>query len=70
MYTVEKIEKNIVTLEERRTKKIFDIEKERLPRDIKEGDILDIKNEEYIINKELTNKLKKQIRNKFNSLLK
>ena len=42
MYTVEKIEDNIVRLEDRTKQTFFDIEKDKLPNDIKEGDILDL----------------------------
>lgn len=69
MFTVEKIEDNIVTLEDRNKNTFFNIEKKLLPNNIKEGDILDLKDNRYIINENYTKKVKEDIRNKFNSLM-
>ena len=69
MFTVEKIEDNIVVLEDRNTNTFFNIEKSMMPNNIKEGDILDIKDNKYIINENYTKQIKKDIRNKFNSLM-
>lgn len=69
MYTVEKIEKDIVTLEDRNKKDFFDVDKNILPLNIKEGDLLDLVDGEYIINETLTKETKKNIRNRFNSLM-
>ena len=69
MFTVEKIEDNIVILEDRNKNTFFNIDKSMLPNNIKEGDILDLKDNKYIINEDLTKKIKEDIRNKFNSLM-
>ncbi len=69
MFTIEKIEDNIVILEDRNKNTFFNIDKSMLPNNIKEGDILDLKDNKYIINKDLTKKIKEDIRNKFNSLM-
>ena len=69
MFTVEKIEGYIVTLEDRNKNTFFNIEKKLLPNNIKEGDILDLKDNKYIINENYTKKVKEDIRNKFNSLM-
>lgn len=69
MYTVEKIENNIVTLEDRNKNIFFDIDKNILPENIKEGDILDLVDNKYIINEKTTKEIKENIRNKFNSLM-
>ena len=69
MFTIEKIEDNIVILEDRNKNTFFNIDKSMLPNNIKEGDILDLKDNKYIINKDLTKKIKENIRNKFNSLM-
>ena len=69
MYTVEKIEDSIVILEDRSKNTFFNIDKSMLPNNIKEGDILDLKDNKYIINEDLTKKIKEDIRNKFNSLM-
>ena len=69
MFTVEKIEDNIVVLEDRNKNTFFNIEKNNLPNNIKEGDILDLEEGKYIINEYSTKKNKEDIRNKFNSLM-
>lgn len=69
MYTVEKIEDTKVTLEDRETCTLFDIDKNLLPQNINEGDIIDIVDNKYVINIEKTNLTKKGIRNRFNSLM-
>lgn len=69
MYTVEKIEEDLVILEDRKNNKLFNIDKKLLPQNINEGDIIEIVNNKYVINKELTNNIKKEIRNKFDSLM-
>lgn len=70
MYTVESIINDIVKLEDRNTKKIIEIKKSLLPNNIKEQDILDLVNDKYIINEEETKRIKKNIRNRFNNLIK
>lgn len=70
MYTVESIINDIVKLEDRNTKKIIEINKSLLPNNIKEQDILDLVNDKYIINDEETKRIKKNIRNRFNNLIK
>lgn len=70
MYTVESIINDIVKLEDRNTKKIIEINKSLLPNNIKEQDILDLVNDKYIINEEETKRIKKDIRNRFNNLIK
>ncbi len=70
MYTVESIINDIVKLEDRNTKKIFEINKSLLPNNIKEQDILDLVNDKYIVNEEETKRIKKDIRNRFNNLIK
>ena len=70
MYTVESIINDIVKLEDRKRKKIIEINKSLLPNNIKEQDILDLVNNKYIINEEETKRIKKDIRNRFNNLIK
>ena len=70
MYTVESIINDIVKLEDRNTKRIIKINKSLLPNNIKEQDILDLVNDKYIINEEETKRIKKNIRNRFNNLIK
>lgn len=70
MYTVENIINNIVRLEERKTNKIIEINIELLPKSIKEQDIIDLIDNKYIINKKETKRIKKDITNRFNKLIK
>ncbi len=70
MYTVEKIEDKIVILEDRKTNKLIDVKIDNLPKNIKEGDIINNLSGKYIIDKKETNKIKNNIRNKFNLLKK
>ena len=66
-YAVDKIEDNIVTLENIKTKEIIKEDISNLPKNIKEGIIL-IKRKKYLIDKTTTNKRKIKIRKKFNKL--
>lgn len=69
MYTVETIENNVVKLENRNKVEYILVEKSKLPANIKEGDILDLIENQYLINEKLTKETKKRIKNKFNSLI-
>ncbi len=70
MYTVENIIDNIIRLEDRKTNKIIEINKDLLPNNIKEQDIIDLIDNKYIINKNETKRIKNNIKNRFNSLIK
>lgn len=70
MYTVDRIEKEYIVLENRETLEIINVEKEMLPNNVKEQDIVDFINNKYIIDKELTNSTKKNIKDRFNKLKK
>jgi len=65
MYVVDRIEGNYVILE--CDGKILEIEKDKLP-NVKENDILVLENGIFIKNIEKTNKVKKDIRDRFNRL--
>lgn len=70
MYTVDRIEKEYIVLENRETLEIINVEKKLLPNNIKEQDIVNFINNKYIIDKELTNSTKKNIKDRFNKLKK
>lgn len=70
MYTVDRIEKEYIVLENRETLEMINVEKEILPNNIKEQDIVNFINNKYIIDKELTNSTKKNIKDRFNKLKK
>lgn len=68
MFVVEKIEENIVVLENRDTKELLEIEKKDLPNNLKEGIILDFKDNKFYVNTKKTNLVKDKIRMKFDLL--
>lgn len=70
MYTVDRIEKEYIVLENRETLEMINVEKEMLPNNVKEQDIVNFINNKYIIDKELTNSTKKNIKDRFNKLKK
>ena len=49
---------------------MINVEKEMLPNNVKEQDIVNFINNKYIIDKELTNSTKKNIKDRFNKLKK
>ncbi len=67
-FTVDRFESDFVVLEDRNTGKMLDVKKEDLPRDIKEGDILDKINGKYTVNQEKTLEAKKRIKNKMKKI--
>lgn len=69
-FTVDRIEEGIAVLENRKTLKIENVEKEKLPKDIKEGDILNKINGKYFINETKTKEATERIQEKMNKLWK
>ena len=69
-FTVDRIEEGIAVLENRKTLKIENVEKEKLPKDIKEGDILNKINGKYFINETRTKEATERIQEKMNKLWK
>ena len=69
MYTIDRIEDGKVILEDRETKEMIILDIDNFPLNIKEGDIIDKVNDEYVINIEKTERIRNNIRDKFNSLL-
>ena len=67
-YSIDKIDENTVLIQDIETGEKQELERSILPSEIKEGDIL-IKEEKYIIDKEFTEKRKKDINDRFNSLI-
>ena len=66
-YAVDRIEDNIVILENIKTKEIIKEDISNLPKGIKEGTIL-IKRKTYKVDYKTTSKREIKIRNKFNKL--
>ena len=69
MYTVDRIEEKFVVLENS-DKSFINIRKELFPENIKDGDIVKFVDDKYVICKDETNKKNKEIREKFDSLIK
>lgn len=67
-FTVDRFESNFVILEDRNTGKMLDVKKEDLPKNVKEGDILDKINGKYTVNQEKTLEAKERIKNKMKNL--
>lgn len=69
MYSVDKIENNFVMLIDNSNNDVIIINKELFPVDVKEGDIVEKVNDNYIINTIETEKIKESVRNRFDSLI-
>ena len=67
-YTVDRIEDDIVVLENRTTQEMININISELPNDIKTGDILKKVNGKYFIDDEETKSIEKRIHDKMNDL--
>lgn len=68
MFIIDRIEENIVVLENTNTKKIKEININKLPNGIKEGSILTFDGANYIINNDEETKRRKKLQDKFNRL--
>ena len=69
-YCVDRIEDNLVVLENLENESIIEIDKEKLQDDIHEGSIVIYKDNEYYIDNEEEQKRKESIKNRFNNLIK
>lgn len=67
-YTIDRFEENLVVLEDRKTGKMKNITKDKIPEESKEGDILKCINGKYILDKEETKRVEKEIQDKYKNL--
>ena len=67
-FSIDRIEENKVVLENRKDGTILQVEKERLPKNIKEGDILKEIKGKFLIDKVRTQEETDRIKNKMNDL--
>ncbi len=67
-FTLDRIEGNIAVLENRNTGKFIEIEKDKLPKGTKGGDILDKINGKFILNVEKTNNIAQRIADKMKEI--
>lgn len=67
-FSIDRFEENIAILENRESGELINIEIEKLPEDVKEGDILKCINGKYILDKNRTKEETDNIKNKMDSL--
>ena len=67
-YTVDRFEGDYVVLENRKTNKMKNVKKEILPKNIKEGNILQYVNGKYVFNEERTKEENNRIKDKMKNL--
>lgn len=69
-FTIDRLEEDIVVLENRKTQEIINLKKEELPKGVKTGDILKKINGKFLIDKAETKKVENRIKQKMNHLWK
>lgn len=69
-FTIDRIEGEIAICENRKNKKMINIHLSKLPKNIKENDIIKYTNNIYILEEPETSSAKQNIRDKFNRLKK
>lgn len=67
-YTIDRFESNKVVIENRKTKEIKNIEKNKIPNNCKEGDIIKCINGKYFLDEEQTQEKEKEIQDKYKNL--
>ena len=69
MYVVDRIEDNIVVLEDREHEIILQVERNYFPPDIEEGSVLNYVNGEYVFDYDLEEELRRRVQEKFDKLI-
>lgn len=67
-YTIDRFEENMAVIEDRKTGKMKNISKEKLPIQSKEGDIIKCINGKYFLDIEETEKIEKDMQEEYNNL--
>ncbi len=67
-FTIDRFEGNVAVCENRTTGEFIEIEKEKLPNNIKEGTIIKKLNDNYIIDEKETEEVSKRIKEKMDRL--
>ncbi len=67
-YTIDRFEEDMAVLEDKKTGEIKNINKEKIPTECKEGDIIKCINGKYFLDMEETKKVEKEIQDKYNDL--
>ena len=68
IWVVDRFEENFAICENRETKELRKIELEKLPKNLKEGNILKLKNNQFDLDKEEEEKIAKRIQEKMNNI--
>lgn len=69
-YTIDRFEDNIAVCEDRETRETINVKIEELPKEAREGSILDYKDGKFFINKEQEKKIEQRIKQKMDNLWK
>ena len=69
-FTIDRFEKSSAVLENRATGKMHTISIDKIPKDVKEGDILTFLNGEFLLDADKTKSVSDRIQNKFDRLKK
>ncbi len=67
-YIIDRFEENFAVCEDRKTKKIINIEKSKLPKSAKEGDVIIKEKDKYNIDSKKTEEIKSKMKEKFADL--
>lgn len=69
-FSLDRFEENRAILENRKTNEMIEVDRNRIPKDAKEGDILKFVDNESKIDRELTNQKREEIKEKMNKIWK
>lgn len=69
-FSLDRFEENRAILENRKTNEMIEVDRNRIPKDAKEGDILKFIDNEFKIDIELTNQKSEEIKEKMNKIWK
>lgn len=69
-FSLDRFEENRAILENRKTNEMIEVDSNRIPKDAKEGDILKFVDNEFKIDRELTNQKREEIKEKMNKIWK
>ena len=68
MIVIDRFEGNIAVCENRQTKEIINIERSKLPENVREGDVIIFSNNKYSIDYQERNKIEERIKSKVENL--
>ena len=67
-YTIERFEENIVVLENRENQKMINVDRDKIPEGVKEGDIVRVINGKILKDEKKTEEVSERIKNKMDDL--